>query len=1148
MDYKKYVVYIFAALLAVLGQVFLVFGGHTVLGLSLTILAGIAAIVAYFKWDKILVQKAIEVFLFFKIMFSKKKETKDVLKKSKASGTKSAVQIPNSIVTPKPAWLQFGTDVNWSFNIHKNVILVFIAFFIVLMQMTYFTGNVFVTVFSLIMALLLGLAFFLTKQPHYHVEINAKFKEVAGVVLGFAVLALAWVLMLINSRIAFFKISFGNFGTQQVAFWLTIVGAFIVLWFLPKPKPEEAGQENIDIRYNWVKNKMIKVSLVGAAVLFYLLGGVASKGNEVLMIVSYSLFFVCLMLSLPWVEKQIVSIKNERADFVVRSIVIVVGMLLAYIGQKYFYLNKVNMAMIYFVASALLFINFFPPPLNLHEQNEKEKFTLKTEMIILLLITAFGLFLRLYEINIRPVGIENDEAGGLITIFTKFDNLMTFRLGRYSIYFHIMEPIIKALGVTHLSIKLLGIIIGTLTIPAMYFAIRYMFNSWAAIIVTIMFAAARWHLHFSRSGHGTIMLPLTMALMIYFFIRALKHRDKWTFFVSGLAGGLCWHGYASGKLVTFGLMIFLMYKIFSEKLFLRKFILGIMAFSVGFWIFASPIFQLWFTGRELIIGRSADVSVFSKDPNAPKNAALGIYENAKKVFLMFNDQGDSRQRNTGMQPYDKTIDFWSGLFFMLGLLYSLYYWRDNRFLVFILMFLSISAASIFSIEAPSGFRVFGAIPIVFFYAAIPIYIITSFILSKMNKKSAAIVIILVLGPILGATVKENYNFYFNRWVGGVDELATRAGEFAGHYGKDYVTVLLGGGYYTGHPPYKIFTWNYTDGNTANFLDCFPERRVTEKYKGFIYIVHNAYSGVVPYLQKVYPNGKLETDSHPAFGKFFDAYVVPAEDIMKTRGLKATYLDNTGKKIILDQNNIAFSNTVSAPCKVRLEGLLYIPSYGRTTITLASSNNSAVLYIDGEEVIRGAKNSVTREFVKGLHEITVVADKQNNNDFVRAFIKTYRSQDELSVLLAEQLIPDNMFYKNLPVNGLEGIYYSNVMFSGTVQLKELDPFVMADQTIANPPYAVTWEGFLKIDVENTYSFNLDTNASFGRIVLNNKDVYVRGEFPAGMSKQVPLKQIKLLKGYYPIKIYASAPGYINLKWTHDSINEVIQAEYLFPRGK
>ena len=230
---------------------------------------------------------------------------------------------------------------------------------------------------------------------------------------------------------------------------------------------------------------------------------------------------------------------------------------------------------------------------------------------------------------------------------------------------------------------------------------------------------------------------------------------------------------------------------------------------LGFWLFASQHIKNYFISTNTYFSRISEVSVFSQDPNAPvKNPAIGIIENTQRVLLMFNHHGDSRQRNSGANPYEPAVDFVTAMLFGLGFFYCIYYSKFNAFFILVMLFFSQAAGSIFAIEAPSAMRAVGTmIPMMFFVSVVFDKVWYAFSNVFKGGIRDRLVFPLLILCFLAPIIKDNYNQYFNRWVGGMDELSTATGTYAQKLGKDYRVFLYTGLYYPGHPPFRIQRWD-----------------------------------------------------------------------------------------------------------------------------------------------------------------------------------------------------------------------------------------------------------------------------------------------------------------------------------------------------
>jgi 4-amino-4-deoxy-L-arabinose transferase-like glycosyltransferase len=86
-------------------------------------------------------------------------------------------------------------------------------------------------------------------------------------------------------------------------------------------------------------------------------------------------------------------------------------------------------------------------------------------------------------------------------------------------------------GVSEWSARLVSAIIGTLTIPILYFPARKMFSNQVALIALLLLAVSPWHIYWSQNARGytSLMLFYTLALFsLYFGIE--RDRPKYLIF------------------------------------------------------------------------------------------------------------------------------------------------------------------------------------------------------------------------------------------------------------------------------------------------------------------------------------------------------------------------------------------------------------------------------------------------------------------------------------------------------------------------------------------------------------------------------------------------------------------------------------------
>lgn len=749
--------------------------------------------------------------------------------------------------------------------------------------------------------------------------------------------------------------------------------------------------------------------------------------------------------------------------------------------------------------------------------------------------------------NIRPFGIENDETGGFIEhLLGKMHGKMIFNVGNYGIQFHITNFFVALFGINRISMKLVGVVAGILTIPAVYFMIRKVINARTAVFVTTIFAFLRWDVHYSRSGHATAILLLVEALALYFLARSIEKRDKSSYFLCGLTMGLGWHGVLTAWFISIIPFIYWGIKSLAEKGFFRKNIIGFTAFILGLWIFGSMMLHNYFLSTDIYFTRLHEVSVFSKDNNAPENIGSGIIDNAEKVLLMFNYRGDQRERNSGGMPFDPTVDFVSGMFFALGFFYAVYYSRYWLFFILLIIFFSQAAGSIFSIEAPNAMRTFGMlIPVLVFIGVIFDRLYTAF-KSVLGPKLEKVFYPLLLVILLFFIMKDNYNEVFNRWITGLDELPTAAGLYSEKLGKTYRIFLDTSLYYPEHPPYRFYRWDYKVNGSDNALDGLEDLNAIND-ENFAVLLNSDTWKTLPFWLKKFPAARHEIIDHAYFnkkvkeggglGKFFDSVLVGNNEIKAMKGLKAEYYYAGGTKETAENDLPEFSpeKANKIPYRAVWTGSVMFPYYC-TGYMINRGSVPVRIAIDGHPVKTGI--SMRYKFARGSHKIRIEAQRRLESDTLRLYMEIEKMPGSKIEGAGVADMGKNTLY-NFSVEGLHGYYYDMTGMWDKKSLvdEEINPCLWFNVRGTDDLPAIKWQGTISIDKSGLYSIYA-SRRGYVRIEIDNQQ-YWDGGLTADNKKQIDeyfknsmakkTERFYLNRGKHKIQVYSYRNGLVNLLW-------------------
>lgn len=271
----------------------------------------------------------------------------------------------------------------------------------------------------------------------------------------------------------------------------------------------------------------------------------------------------------------------------------------------------------------------------------------KTTLFLFLIILISG-FLRIYNLNSFPTGLNADEAAigynAYSLLQTGKDEYgevlpLSFKsFGDYKpgLYFYFVLPFVAIFGLNEWAVRLPSALFGIATIVLVFFLSRKIFkNELVALISALFLAISPWHLHFSRGGWETNAATFFITLGIYLLIKALEN-SKWLFF-SLFSFLLSMYTYQSPRLIVPVLLILVVF--FYKKQVLKKIkdnFKNVVLVFLGLLILSIPLI-LQFTSNQAT-ARFTGLSIFSdKGPSSRVNELRGHHsENFITVNLLHN--------------------------------------------------------------------------------------------------------------------------------------------------------------------------------------------------------------------------------------------------------------------------------------------------------------------------------------------------------------------------------------------------------------------------------------------------------------------------------------------------------------------------------
>lgn len=401
---------------------------------------------------------------------------------------------------------------------------------------------------------------------------------------------------------------------------------------------------------------------------------------------------------------------------------------------------------------------------------------LRTHWIEVLMVAALTLFagvLRFYALGQIPDTINGDEgqigllgqsyAGGV------FVNVFSTSYGHSSMYLLIIGWLVELFGNNAFGLRITSALSGTLTIPALYVLARVMFDRRTAILSAALLTVSHFHLHFSRVvTTGSIQDVFFATIVFLFLYLGLKKSNSIYFVLSGLTLGFYLTIYMGARLlIPLVPVYFIVLALFQWKA-VRANVQNLIAFAGALAVSSAPMalyalrYPEDFNARWNQIGilRSGWLEQQIQTTGEPWFSILARL--VRDSFLTVNYYGADAFYFTSVPMLDDL----AAAFFFIGIAYSLFHLRDQRYLLLNAWFWSavLGNALVISPEK-AAYRILIVFPAVVIFAAIGLAKLLELAIraTKPATFSPALVNACVVVWILGMSFL-NLKAYWVDWV------------------------------------------------------------------------------------------------------------------------------------------------------------------------------------------------------------------------------------------------------------------------------------------------------------------------------------------------------------------------------------------------
>ncbi len=580
-------------------------------------------------------------------------------------------------------------------------------------------------------------------------------------------------------------------------------------------------------------------------------------------------------------EKGEVKEDNVRRIYWISLVIILAGLAQFLLSTD----NLVEIAITLFVVSIILFILYLT---RWHPKFPSTAISHRSEMVLFAVIFVLGIFMRIYHIESIPPGLHGDEAwSGIEAVeilegraYTPYSPNV---YGQTTMYFYFVAFLFKLLGATPVAIRLVSVVFGILTIPALYLFTRKACSAEVALCASFLLAVSRWHITLSRIGMMIVLGSFFAILTFYYLLRALDSKSTRDFILSGIFLSLGLNGYMAFRLVPFVFLLFLCFLLLRYKEQIADNLKGLTLFFASALVTITPLALYAVCNWDIFMGRVGAINIF-KDHSFMESISL-LGDNVRATLLMFNYEGCVWPHKN--LPGEQMLDPILAMFFVLGLTLALYKWHTRTNFLLLSWFGVALLPGFLSIPAADSFRTSIVNPPAIIFGAIAIYWLGDELRQILSHKRMAAVVIIFLLISSGA---YNYNAYFHEQANhpGVwhdfHYVPVEVAYYHKQLGEEYHMYLLSNWFYYRYESIRFLApglsgedFFYKLGTYSPKLDRFPLKENLDKHAVFVILPH--YNNVIPVLRECYPNGTLKVHKGgPRNEVIFTSYVIQKDEL------------------------------------------------------------------------------------------------------------------------------------------------------------------------------------------------------------------------------------------------------------------------------
>jgi hypothetical protein len=357
---------------------------------------------------------------------------------------------------------------------------------------------------------------------------------------------------------------------------------------------------------------------------------------------------------------------------------------------------------------------------------------------------------------------------------------------------------VKLFDDTPLAIRLSSALQGTLAVVFMYLLAREAFGRPVGFLAACLLAALPWHVHFSRLGLPYIADSFFSAGILWLTYRALRHGGYTNYLLAGLMSGFAIYTYLGGLVLIAMPFAVLVYACLRQGNYLKTHFQHLLIFVLAFLVVASPMIVSFSYHSNEFIDRLNSEALLANHQLEDLAASIAMQPldymitQLQSSTMVFIARPATAQFFDSPKPY---IEWWSAIFLILGLAYSLWRIKEVRYMLLTGWFWApVIISGALTTFPPSNQRMLAAAPALALLVALGLWKLAHSI-RVMTRLPANLFMALCMLVII-FTAWQDIQFYFvgqyrieHQAQAGGNEFSYRAG--TGEHGICFAAIPCG---------------------------------------------------------------------------------------------------------------------------------------------------------------------------------------------------------------------------------------------------------------------------------------------------------------------------------------------------------------------